>query len=316
MWATNWASRWYAERVRSLAIAWRPDIVQFEHHIMGQYLGVLDGCNAPRVLTEHEPAVHAAPYLKRTYPIVNGVLDRLDKLAWSRFEPRVLGAVQTVVVFTGSDQQAIERVAPSVPVLRIPLGTALPDEPLDPLGCLPMRLVFVGSYLHAPNIRAALRLALRIFPVVRLRYPELELELVGEKPPLELRKLHGGAITVTGRVPDVMPHLDAAAIFVAPISSGGGMRVKVLEALAAGKAVVASPLAAQGLDVRDGEELVLADSDAEFADRIVELLDDPARRAALAGRARQWAGANLRWERSVEAYVRLYESLLVRREAA
>ena len=93
-------------------------------------------------------------------------------------------------------------------------------------------------------------------------------------------------------------------------SRGTRSRAKLLEALAAGKAVVASPLAAAGLEVTDGRQLVLAESDEEFTEAVVRLLEDEERRVELARSAREWALRNLSWESRVEAYERLYESLL------
>jgi glycosyltransferase involved in cell wall biosynthesis len=111
-------------------------------------------------------------------------------------------------------------------------------------------------------------------------------------------------------VPDVTPYLDAAAVFAAPLQLGGGMRVKVLEALAAGKAVVASSRAVEGLDVANEDQLLLAESDQEAAAAIVGLLREPGRRLALARRAREWATANLGQERVTLAFEQLYASLL------
>ena len=120
------------------------------------------------------------------------------------------------------------------------------------------------------------------------------------------------SVVVTGRVPDVTPYLDRAAVVVVPLRLGGGMRVKVLEALGAGKAVVASSLAVEGLDVVDGEHVLLAETDQQFSDAIVQLLSDPTRRKALAAHAYAWAHAHLGWERSIAAYEGLYESLTER----
>ena len=94
------------------------------------------------------------------------------------------------------------------------------------------------------------------------------------------------------------------------------MRIKVLEALAAGKAVVASTLAAEGIDVADGQQLLLADDDAEFCDAIEMLLEDAHLRRRLATAAREWAVSNLDWQCSVAAYERLYTSVLAARDEA
>jgi len=97
-----------------------------------------------------------------------------------------------------------------------------------------------------------------------------------------------------------------------PLRLGGGMHVKVLEALAAGKALVATPLAIEGLDLADGEHVLLAETDQQFCDAIVQLLTYPERRTSLAARARAWANTNLRWERSIALYEGLYEKTIAR----
>ena len=106
--------------------------------------------------------------------------------------------------------------------------------------------------------------------------------------------LAGESVTVHGDVPDVFPYLDAAAVVAAPIRYGGGMRVKVLEALASGKAMVATPLALEGLAVRDGEHVLVAETDEEFAAALSSLLDAPQKRRADRHRRREWAEAKSR----------------------
>jgi glycosyltransferase involved in cell wall biosynthesis len=222
----------------------------------------------------------------------------------------VVHGVHAVVVFTEADQAAIERLKPDARIVRIPLGTDIPDEPLDPTGSLPPSLLFVGNFQHPPNVAAALRLVRSIFPKVQARYPDLHLYLVGEQPPAELGSTATQTTHITGRVPDPTPYLDRAAVFVVPVQSGGGMRVKVLEALAAGKAIVATPRAVEGLSVVHGDQLYLAETDDGFVRAIVELLDAPERRRRLASRARAWACAHLGWDASVAEYEALYSRLI------
>ena len=309
MWVADWSSHAYATRVRAVAERWRPDLVQMEYHIMGQYLSSLRACRAPRVLTEHEPAERAAPYILSS-SLIAGLLNRCDRRAWGRFERSVVHGVHAIVVFTEADQAAVERLKPDARIVRIPLGTDIPDESLDPTGSLPPSLLFVGNFLHPPNVEAALRLVRSIFPKVQVRYPELHLYLVGEQPPAELTRMATLTTHITGRVPDPTPYLDQAAVFVAPLQSGGGMRVKVLEALAAGKAIVATPRAVEGLSVVHGEQLCLAETDEGLARAIVELLDAPERRRRLASRARAWACAHLGWDASLADYEALYSQLI------
>jgi glycosyltransferase involved in cell wall biosynthesis len=121
--------------------------------------------------------------------------------------------------------------------------------------------------------------------------------------------LAGGAVSVHGSVPDVTPYYDAAAVVVAPIRTGGSMRGKVLEALAGGKAVVATPRAAEGVVAADGAHLVVADGEDALAEALVALLLDLPRRRRLAENARRWAESNLGWSRGVAAFEEVYDSV-------
>jgi glycosyltransferase involved in cell wall biosynthesis len=135
-------------------------------------------------------------------------------------------------------------------------------------------------------------------------------ELVGRAPPPAVEALAGEGVVVTGEVPSVTQYLDRANVVVAPLAIGGGIRVKTIEALGFGKAVVATPLAAAGLPVADGEHVRLAETDDELARAILDLLADAEGRAALGRRARTWAVEHAGWEAAVDAYERLYRSLL------
>jgi len=277
---------------------------------MGQYLSALDNCPAPRVLIEHEPGIKAARDLWQSQRGFARVKHYLNMLAWKRFERAIVERVQAVVVFTERDRQVLTQLGRPTPIVRIPLGTMLPEQPLSPLGCQPPSLLFVGNFIHPPNVDAAVRLASAIFPQLQARFPELMLYIVGDQPPPRLRHMARENIVITGDVPDVTPYLDRAAVVVVPLRLGGGMRVKVLESLAAGKAMVASRLATEGLNLTDGEQIVLAESDYQFCEAILQLLSNPVRRASIAARARAWACANLSWDESVAEYELLYQRLI------
>jgi polysaccharide biosynthesis protein PslH len=310
MWVIGSSVSAYKKRVRAIARAWRPDVVQIDYHVMGQYLSALDGCPAPRVLTEHEPGISAARDRWQSGRGLSRAMHYIDLRAWERFERTITKHVQAVVVFTERDRQALAQLAHPTPVVTIPIGAVLPEQPLDPIGDESLTLLFVGNFIHPPNADAAARLVNVIFPRLQAHIPGVHLHVVGDLPTAQIRELANETVVVTGCVPDVTPYLDRAAVVVAPLRMGGGMRVKVLEALASGKAVVASPLAVEGLDVVDGKHVLLAESDQEFVEAVVHLLRDPVKRVSLAVSARAWAIANLGWERSIEAYERLYRTLL------
>lgn len=307
--------RHLAEACAGIAGRWQPDVVQIETDTIAHWGSVLrdSGIGAIRILTCHEPGTLASEDQARVAGGRQRLAHRLDAAGWRRYWSRSLPAFDAVVTLTDHDRGVIEAAAPGPRVVTIGLGIDLPAEPLSAGGLGDPSVLFVGSFLHPPNADAALRLLGSIMPAVRRRIPGLRLFLVGKDPGRKLLEAATADDTVTGRVPSVTPFVDEAALVVLPIRLGGGMRVKLLEALAAGKAVVASPLAAAGLDVTDGKQLVLADTDEEFADAIVSLVGDAARRRGMGSAARAWALANLGWDSPVGAYEQLYRSMLASR---
>ncbi|HSJ87707.1 MAG TPA: glycosyltransferase family 4 protein [Anaerolineales bacterium] len=310
VWVSDWASLEFAKRARLLAQTFQPEVIQSELHVMGQYLSALRDVNARRVLVEYESSARAALYLQNLPWALRDLVEAIEKISWQRYERNIYRQVDAIVAFTPADQKAISQTAGRTPIYIISPGTRIPEYPLDPLGSSPPNLLFTGSFYHPPNADAARRLIDSIFPSVRRRLPNTRLFVVGENPPASLDQSNRENIIITGRVPDITPYLDQAALVVAPLRLGGGMRIKVLESLVAGKAVVTTSLAAEGLDIQDGEQLALAETDDEFVSRIVELLQNPEKRIAIAQRARAWACENIAWPQSVAKYETLYQGLL------
>ncbi|HEU0023988.1 MAG TPA: glycosyltransferase family 4 protein [Thermoleophilaceae bacterium] len=308
-WVSDWRVPAFGRRVGELTRSWRPDVVQAEFHLMGQYLAGLAGRGPALVLVEHEPGAAAAADRARRDRGIRRITRRLDAAAWRRYERGVVGAADAVVTFTEDDRRSLRELAPAARIECIPLGVDVPDQPLDPIGADPPRVVLIGNFTHPPNVQAALDLATGIYPTVRARFPGATLELVGENAPPAVRRLAKPGIVVTGAVADARPHLDRATIVAVPARIGGGMRVKVLDALAAGKAVVATPRALAGVDLVPGKHAAVAESDDELADAIVALLTDPQRRRRMGLAAREWAQAHLRWDDALDAYDLLYASL-------
>jgi glycosyltransferase involved in cell wall biosynthesis len=304
-WAAERTVDAFGVRLEELIRSWQPDLVQFEYRIMGQFLPVLADAT-PRVLVDHDPASSDGRPSRLVAP--------LESRAWATLGRAVSRQVDALVVFTERDRRTIARLSPAAPLACIPIGYDIPERPLDPTGANDLEVIYVGSFIHPPNVDAATRLARRIFPQVRASIPDATLRIVGSYPSPQIEALAGSGVHVLPDVPDVTPYLDAAAVFAAPIRTGGGMRVKVLEALAYGKAVVASPLAIEGVGLKAGEHVLVADDDSEFAAALVTLLLDPGRRQALARAARAWAKEHLDLESTVRAYEELYASVC--REAA
>lgn len=310
MWVSDWISPEFTRQGRLLAQRFQPDMIQAELHVMGQYFSALGNIKARRVLVDYESSARAALYIQNLPSLLRTLIEWIERISWRRYERNIYRQVDAIVAFTEADQKSIAETAGCTPVHIISPGTSVPEYPLDPLGSSPPDLLFIGNFYHPPNADAAKRLVESIFPSVRRWFPEARLFIVGENPSVELNLSKSKNIIITGRVPDVTPYLDQAALFVAPLHLGGGMRIKILESLAAGKAVVTTSRAAAGLAIQDGEELAIAESDREFVARIVDLLENPEKRLAMAKRARVWACDHITWQQSIAKYETLYKELL------
>jgi glycosyltransferase involved in cell wall biosynthesis len=149
-------------------------------------------------------------------------------------------------------------------------------------------MLFVGKMDYAPNVDAVQYFCRHILPAIRRLEPLAHLHVVGRAPATAVRALHTGSdVVVTGTVPDVTPHFDAASVVVVPLRIGGGTRVKILEALSRGKAVVSTVVGAEGLAVEHGVHLAIARRPREFAMRCAGLLADRAGRRALGDAGRR-----------------------------
>ena len=161
------------------------------------------------------------------------------------------------------------------------------------------RLVFAGNLGYFPNVDAAVFLVRDVFPRVRAAVPGAELRLVGARPTRRVRALARRAgVSLAASVPAMAPELAAATVAVAPLRAGSGLQNKVLEAMAAGTPVVATPHAVAGLALGAGEEVLVADDAAGLAAAAVALLRDPARARAQARAARALVERRYRWEDS------------------
>lgn len=282
------------------------DVLLVEYHLMATYRYP---SGLPSILTEHEVGlIPAHEARERPGNLLRRLLRDTEWQRWLRYERRVWSRFDRIQVFSGRDHGAIKLVAPeAVERVRVnPLGVALPPTVDDAL-VEPHTVVFVGWFAHPPNVDAALWLGHEIMPRLRALHPEARLLIVGARPTAEMQALACEYIAITGRVPLVEPYLERAAVVVAPLRLGGGMRVKVLQALALGKAVVATPIAAEGLARVDGDLPLRIGNDAdELANALAELLARPEERDGLGRRAR----AYVERYHSAEAYVQRLEATM------
>jgi len=217
--------------------------------------------------------------------------------AYASWLARCLPLFDRVLVASETERQSLLRrhAHPDLRILpnAVSIGTR-GEHASSPDG--PPRLLFVGNLDYAPNRDAVERLTRELFPRIRRELPAVELHLVGggERPP------EGAGVHAHGAVPDLEPHYARATLTLIPLRAGGGSRIKLLEAFAQGIPVVATPTAAEGLEVRSGQHLLLAERDDELVVAATRLLRDPRQATALASEARTFVEAHHDLDRVAE----------------
>jgi polysaccharide biosynthesis protein PslH len=227
------------------------------------------------------------------------------------FERGVCQMADCVIAVSDEDAEALRPFSRDKRVEVVPNGIFADDYAVD----LPHVdlgenvLVFTGKMDYRPNIDAMRWFTGSVLPRVREQIPDTKLYIVGQKPHRSLEALRDQpGVEITGWVQEVQPFLQAADVYVAPLRMGSGTRLKILEAMAAGCAVVATSTAASGLkDVR--ESLILMDGETGFAEAIVSLLQDPARRQALGTAAKRAVRQHYDWSVLIPCLLKIYKDI-------
>jgi glycosyltransferase involved in cell wall biosynthesis len=222
-----------------------------------------------------------------------GLVARVEATALAAMERALLPSFDTVLVVSDKERHRLPAAAPDA--LVCPNGR----DP-DPLGPPPPATgptaAFVATLGWAPNVDAAVWFGHEVWPEVLRRSPEARLLLVGREPAPSVQALAAPSVEVSGTVSDVRPYLAQARVALAPLRSGGGTRLKILEALDAGRPVVATSIAVDGLEDLIGEGVVVADDAASMIDAVTGLLDDPGRAAALGQAGHDAVAARHTWD--------------------
>lgn len=232
-----------------------------------------------------------------------------------RFERDLCLASEHVLAVSPADRDALARLSPALEkrIKVLPNGvdplywSRDADFPLAPIADSGDTIVFDGSMDFRPNIDAVLWFAAEVWPRIRAERPDAIFYIVGRNPVQEVRALERTpGITVTGAVDDPRSWVAAATVYVVPMRMGGGVRLKVLQAMAMGCALVSTPMGAEGIDVQAGKDVVVARSAEAFAQETLALLADGKRRASLGREARHTAETRYAWDKLLPMLDRVY----------
>lgn len=239
-----------------------------------------------------------------------GRLADLGRLALARaYERRMFNGYGRVVVLAEPDAAALRALNRTLPLMVIPNGVDL--SLFRPgLGTTEPAVLFIGNYEYGPNVEAAVWLGREIFPRVQAAFPDAKLWLVGNGPPPEVQALAGPDVLITGRVPDVRPYYEQAAVFVAPLQTGAGIKNKVLEAAAMAKPLVVTPIAADGIGLVAGEHALYGQTAEELAAATLSLLRNPDQARRMGITARALIESRFTWETVADQYADVYRALI------
>lgn len=286
------------------------DVVQVEHSYAFQpCLRPLAQRRAPLVVSEHnlESSLAAVTWARLPWPL--RLLSGLDAARYRRWERRVLGHADAVVAMTDADAQQFAGLTttPVAVVVNASDTAAFASVQPDLDGA---RLLFVGNYDYAPNRDAVAWLLEEVMPRVWAQLPQLTLALCGHGlPPAWPRRWQDARIDWVGFVEDLQVEQARASAFVAPLRDGGGSKLKVIEAMAAGLPLVATAQAVSGLAVADGVHCLLADDAARLAAAIVRLSCDRILAGQLGEAGRAYVRAAHDWSHSTDQLEAVYQQV-------
>jgi glycosyltransferase involved in cell wall biosynthesis len=285
------------------------DVVQVEFSNLAAYdFGAAKGCLC---LDQHNieydvlrrTAGADVGTVRRVYNAIDWRKIRIEeRRAWKRFHGCVLTSVR--------DEELLLREVPGARTAVVPNGVDVDSfTPMADVAPEPDTVLFLGAINYFPNTEGLLFFLREAWPTLKTLRPAARLRIVGPKPPPIIATWPDPSVEVVGYVDDVRPHIARASAIVVPLRIGGGTRLKVLEAMALGKAVVSTTLGAEGIDVTHERDILLADEGAALAEQIARVLSDEGLRQRMGEFARKLAVDRYSWRSAAERLARFYVEL-------
>lgn len=287
------------------------DVVQLESLFMTPYIATVRRYSRARIVLRSHNLEHVLQeriatgernFLKKPYR-------RYLAKQLKDYELAVLDRVDGVAAISPSDAAKFEQHGTSTPITTIPFGVDV-AEYADELPDGPPVFFHLGSMDWQPNEEGIRWLLSDVWPRVLKKHPRAKLHLAGNKMPADLLAARIEGVTINARVKDADRYMAQRHVMVVPLFSAGGMRVKIIEGMAMGRAVISTPIGAEGIAATDGHDILLARTAAEFAARIGELADDPARVRSLGRHARALIRSTYSDKRVVADLLTFYRTLL------
>ena len=308
----------YRQKFKELVATETFDLVHYEMFHVAQFHTEAD---LPSLLSQQN--VDSAIWRRLCQETANPLQKCLywtQQRAFERYERLMSPKFDVVTCASEIDRQTFQRASAGGRFEIIPNGVDIEDyQPDFTTGGEPPRagldaqgahLIYIGSMDWYPNEDAVTFFADEVLPEIHAKLPNVQFSAVGGNPSPRVQKLgENPQILVTGRVPEIKPYFARATVFVVPLRIGSGTRLKILEALAMGKAVVSTTVGAEGLGLVDGKEILIADEPKAFAESVLRLLTDASLCREMGENGRARVERDYDWRRIGEKLYQLYESL-------
>ncbi|MBN1283780.1 MAG: glycosyltransferase [Anaerolineae bacterium] len=298
--------------IRSLTARVDFDVAEIVQSYMAFYLDTLPPALQRRtILTLHDIVFAKYDRIYRVEPKPGRKMRQwLHSRMMRRWEPRYLERFARCLVMSSVDGDVLLSANPRIRVDVVPNGVDTAKYNLLPYAEEAPNLLYVGNMGYRPNIDAVVFFCNEVLPLVRREVPGVKLWIVGINPTPEVYALAGDDVHVTGRVEDVQPYYAMSKVCVVPLRAGGGTRLKILESMALGRAVVSTSVGAEGIDAVDGEHILIGDTAEALAAHTVRLLTDAGLREALARRARELVVSKYDWQAIAARQLEIYEQVV------
>jgi polysaccharide biosynthesis protein PslH len=290
------------------------DVVHFDTIGLAEYLPCIG--ELPAVMTHHgAESFMIRRRIKHEKSWARKLFFLLEWLALRRYERRMCPRFGVNVVMSDVDRRIMQEIAPDANYAVVQNGVDLDYFRPGPVSN-GHTLIFAGRLDQYSNRDGILHFAEHVWPLIRARHPDAVLQVIGSNPPSRLLQLAATdpAVEVPGFVDDVRPYFSRSTVAICPNRDGGGIRIKILDALAQGMPVVSTSIGVEGIEVTPERDILLADTPAEFALQVSRVFDDEELRKSLASNARKLAERVYSWEALGAKQVAQYRSVILSRE--
>ena len=285
-------------------------LVQFPQ--MAQYVA---NCGSVPTLMDVQDAYSVSAY--RQYKAAGSSIKRLQSflnwLGWLRYESRWYCKFSAVAALTEQDRLGLEVFNPGLAGITSPAAVAIPVQAWAPVPT--KKVVFIGSFSHQPNVAALFFFIHQVLPTVLQAHPDAVFEVAGKGVPPAAQALGNKNIQFVGMVPDAYDFVRSAAVVLVPLLSGGGIKIKTLEAMACGCPIVTTSIGAEETGASSGQQMLIADGPNHFSQHVIALLDNPGLGQQLGTNARALAQRHFSWQAKWASLNRLLQQAVDRHKA-